>query len=205
MAKHLGACGAYREAVAAADQAGGKPGSIFHLYVQEARHGDYWLHLEMAGRAKLGDLDDYLRAIWLECCGHHSCFRPGGWRSEDVPMHLAANQVFQAGRELMHIYDYGSTSETIVRVIGERRGRPLTGNPIYLMARNRPPEDSCMECGRPAKWLCLECLYEHAVEGTLCDDHAKEHPHQDYGDPVPLVNSPRVGMCGYVGPAKPPY
>ena len=54
-------------------------------------------------------------------------------------------------------------------------------------------------------WLCFECMYELDEPGTLCDRHAEEHPHQDYGEPVPLVNSPRVGMCGYSGPAEPPY
>jgi len=41
--------------------------------------------------------------------------------------------------------------------------------------------------------------------GVLCDEHAKTHPHHDYGDPIELVNSPRIGMCGYTGPADPPY
>ena len=27
------------------------------------------------------------------------------------------------------------------------------------------------------------------------------HPHDQYGEPIPLVNSPRLGMCGYDGPA----
>ena len=29
--------------------------------------------------------------------------------------------------------------------------------------------------------------------------------HDEYGDPMPLVNSPRTGMCAYDGPAEPPY
>jgi hypothetical protein len=43
------------------------------------------------------------------------------------------------------------------------------------------------------------------VWGTLCDEHARNHPHDNYGEPTPLVNSPRVGLCGYDGPAEPPY
>jgi hypothetical protein len=67
------------------------------------------------------------------------------------------------------------------------------------------PETPCMECQRPAAWLCLECVYDLAKPGLLCDKHNEAHPHTDYGEPVPLVNSPRVGMCGYEGPAEPPY
>jgi hypothetical protein len=39
----------------------------------------------------------------------------------------------------------------------------------------------------------------------LCDEHAEDHPHDNYGEPIPLCNSPRMGQCGYDGPAEPPY
>ena len=90
-------------------------------------------------------------------------------------------------------------------MIGRREGKPLTSHPIVLMARNNQPEVSCMERREPASWLCFECLNDLNEPGTLCDKHAEVHPHENYGEPVPLVNSPRVGMCGYDGPAKPPY
>jgi hypothetical protein len=46
-----------------------------------------------------------------------------------------------------------------------------------------------------------DCLRDVYVR----DKHAKTYPYKDDGEPVPMVNSPRVGMCGYVGPAEPPY
>jgi hypothetical protein len=52
----------------------------------------------------------------------------------------------------------------------------------------------------------MECLYEREDGNcTLCEQHAEEHECSDYGEPVELLNSPRVGMCGYYGPAEPPY
>lgn len=72
------------------------------------------------------------------------------------------------------------------------------------MARNEPPPAPCGECGEPAKWLCEACMEEG--DGPLCDAHAEDHVHaEEYGDPLPLLNSPRVGMCGYTGPDRPPY
>jgi hypothetical protein len=159
----------------------------------------------MNGSATLADLDHYLRAIWLECCGHLSRFSVGGWSGAEIPTKTKAAQVFEPGVELAHIYDFGTSSETLVKVIATRNGTPLTVHPIALMARNDPSEVHCVECGQPASWLCLECLYELDEPGILCDQHAESHPHEDYGEPVPLVNSPRVGMCGYTGPAEPPY
>ncbi len=192
-------------AILTANQKPGKEQKLYHLQVQDAWEGIFWLHLEMNGSATLGDLDNYLRAIWLECCGHLSQFSIGGWAGEEIPMDTRAERVFEEGMVLTHIYDFGTSSETLVRVVAVREGRSLTHHPIVLIARNNQPEVPCVECGQPASWLCMECLYELDEPGTLCDKHAQNHPHEDYGDPIPLVNSPRVGMCGYDGPAEPPY
>ena len=86
-----------------------------------------------------------------------------------------------------------------------REGKPTTAKPLALMARNRMPEAKCIECDRPAKWLCQECLIEENKWGVLCDKHKKTHPHKNYDEPTRLVNSPRLGTCGYTGPADPPY
>ncbi|CAN1210013.1 hypothetical protein TUMEXPCC7403_07445 [Tumidithrix helvetica PCC 7403] len=51
---------------------------------------------------------------------------------------------------------------------------------------------------------CIECQLEEDTSGLLCDRHTKNHPHDNYGEPLPLVNSPRMGMCGYDGSANPP-
>jgi len=205
LSRHLSSCSARQEAISQANQASGKVQSVYHLQIQDSWQRDFWLHLEMNGSATLHDLDQYLRAIWLECCGHLSQFSVGGWSGHEIPMNKRVEQVFNPGVELTHIYDFGTSSETLVNAVGLRQGQPLTKHPIFLMARNEPPEAECMECDQPAAWLCMECLYELDEPGLLCDQHAKDHPHEDYGEPVPLVNSPRMGMCGYSGPADPPY
>jgi len=203
MAKHLQSCDKRKETIT--DAAVSRYGEIFyHLQIEEAWQGGFWLHLEMSGKATLDDLDEYLRAIWLECCGHMSQFSFQRWKDE-VPMDTEAKQIFKQGLKLTHIYDFGTSSETKIKVISIRTGQATSPHPIVLMARNELPEALCIECGKEASWLCVECLYEHDQDGTLCDQHAETHPHEDYGEPIALVNSPRVGMCGYVGPAEPPY
>jgi hypothetical protein len=205
MGRHLKACPERKAAIAAADQGSGVAQPVYHLQVQDAWGAGYWLHLEMSGNARLDELDHYLRAIWLECCGHLSEFRVGGWGSQTMGMTRRAASVFLPGQELMHIYDFGTSSETGIRTLDVRRAKPLTSHPIFLMARNDPPKLMCSECEQPAEWLCLECVNEHGKSGALCAEHARTHPHEDYGSPVPMVNSPRTGMCGYDGPATPPY
>jgi hypothetical protein len=205
MSRHLPTCAQRQKVIAEAEQKPGEKQRLYHLRVQDAWAGEFWLNLEMNGEATLNDLDHYLRAIWLECCGHLSDFFIGPAWGTKIGKNTRADRVFGSGVELTHVYDFGTSSETVIKVVSVREGHPITKHPIALMARNEAPEEKCIECGQPATWLCIECLYEEESPGTLCDQHAKEHPHQDYGEPMPLVNSPRVGMCGYDGPAEPPY
>jgi hypothetical protein len=47
---------------------------VYHLLVEGFYAPRYWLHLEVPSKFTLDALDDFLRAIWLECCGHLSAF-----------------------------------------------------------------------------------------------------------------------------------
>jgi hypothetical protein len=205
MIQHLRACSQREEAIASAAQKSGKSETLYHLRIEDSWSADFWLDLEMRGSATLQTLDRYLRAIWLECCGHLSRFSIGGWSGDEIPMSRKAARVFGPDVELTHIYDFGTSSTTLARVMDVRDGAPATGKPIALMSRNLLPETTCIVCGQPASWLCIECMYEEDVSGTLCEEHVETHPHENYGEPFPIVNSPRLGMCGYTGPAEPPY
>jgi hypothetical protein len=203
MSRHLQTCPARKEAIRAADAGSGEREPIFHLQAQDAGAGDFWLHLEMRGSATMKKLDEYLRAIWLECCGHMSDFSRGRSTST-IALSRRAEQALDEGMAFVHRYDFGSTTETSLKVVGIRQGRALDRRPIRLMARNEMPPYTCAECGAPGTRLCLECMYD-GTNPVLCEAHAEAHPHEEYGAPMPLVNSPRSGVCGYDGPAEPPY
>lgn len=205
MARHLAACAKRREATAATDAGRGEPRDLVLLQVRDAESGDFWLYLEVDGEATLQQVDGYLRAIWLECCGHLSEFSTGGWDGRTVGKAQKVGRAFRSGAELTHIYDFGTESVTLLKAIAVREGKRATRHPIALLARNAPPASECQECGEPATHFCVECVYEDEAAGTLCARHASSHPHEGYGGTVPLVNSPRMGLCGYEGPAEPPY
>jgi hypothetical protein len=226
LSRHLQTCDKRQAAIAAADSKPGHTGTLYHLQVlgtipwhsplSGQDPGAYWLHLEIRGNATLEDLDSYLRGIWLECCGHLSSFEIGhveytegyepdlAWH-ETRSMKARVDRIFQPGLEFGHEYDFGTTSEQRLKVVGERRGKPLTRHPIVLMGRNLTPTFPCMKCDGPATHICFECVSEHELTGLLCAVHARRHPHQEYGAPTALVNSPRNGLCGYTGPAEVPY
>lgn len=205
MSKHLATC-SQRHTQPVTDAKSHQPAqSLYHLRIQDAYSSDFWLDVEVPGSASLKHIDTYLRAIWLECCGHLSEFSVGGWGGTKLAKTRRVEEVFHHDAVVTHIYDFGTSSETQLKALSQREDIPLTKHPVVLLARNLMPEAVCVLCGQPATYFCAECQIEDETAGTLCTPHARSHPHENYGEPIELVNSPRLGMCGYTGPAEPPY
>lgn len=175
----------------------------FHLVVEGRNLPGYWMHLSVPTNETLKNLDDFLRDIWLECCGHLSAFTIEGTRYSISPMReyneknmkIALGDILSLGMKFYHEYDFGTTTELTLRVVSELEGE-TKGKSIRLLARNNPPSIVCESCGKIATQLCAECIW--SGKGWLCDECAQEH---ECGKDMllPVVNSPRVGMCGYVG------
>lgn len=141
----------------------------------------------------------------MECCGHLSQFdfqgasyvsnavaaRDHGCRS----MKVALGNLLRPGLQFFHQYDFGSPTDLSLTV-KSKRTLPRARKPIQLLARNEPPAVHCSVRGAPATQVCTECLYE--CTGWLCGRCAGDH---ECGEELllPVVNSPRVGTCGYSG------
>ena len=181
----------------------------FHLLVEGDRLPMYWMHLEVAAGTTLATLDRFLRDTWLECCGHLSVFRIGGfnyyvdaemdaywdWDMRRKNMQVKLEEVFSPGQTCSYEYDFGSTTELHVKVIAEQEV-DMKGKVIQILARNSLPFIPCDMCGEPATNFCPQCIYED--KGYLCDGCAKTHACAEELL-LPLVNSPRAGVCGYTG------
>lgn len=176
---------------------------LFHIIVEGRYSPKYWMHLEIPSTATLRDLDDFLRDTWLECCGHLSAFTIEGERYvsypdkefDDKSMNISLNKILDVGMKFHHEYDFGTTTELALKVISERE-LEISRKTIQLLARNEPPSINCDSCGKIATVICSECIYEG--KGWLCDECASKHE-CDEEMQMPVVNSPRVGMCGYTG------
>jgi hypothetical protein len=173
-------------------EASSSPLRFFHLLVEGRYLPEYWMHLKVSSHARFEDLDNFLREIWLECCGHMSAFRMG---REEVRKNQKLQYFLHPGMQLIHEYDFGSTTELTLKVISEFKSNIKKGE-VEILARNDPPEIKCSHCDNLATRICTECSYEGA--GWLCDDCAEGHK---CGEDMllPVVNSPRTGVCGYVG------
>ncbi|MBN2365227.1 MAG: hypothetical protein EH225_04280 [Calditrichaeota bacterium] len=205
MVRHLQKCAKINDILERSNDQKSSKKVYYHLGVEDAYSKIFWFNLEMAGSETLEYLDAYLRAIWLECCDHLSEFNVGGWGGKTLDMETKVGVIFKPGLEITHFYDFGTTSETKVKILDSRIGKPLSKHPLTLLARNIAPEYKCVNCGKKARWLCMECLRENNTWETFCDECVEKHTNKEYGEAIPLVNSPRLGMCGYTGPAVPPY
>jgi hypothetical protein len=171
-----------------------KPHAVFHIRIQGLDLPQYWMHLVLDVESKLEDLDVFLRNIWLECCGHLSSFYHGD-RRLDMDRQLC--DVFSPGMEMIYCYDFGKATELSVKVISVYDAVANGWQPIHLLARNKAPEIPCSVCGKaPAIKACTACVVEG--KGWLCEACAADHP---CGEEIilPVLNSPRTGVCGYDG------
>lgn len=204
MARHIASCGKRKKNLAGSgDSKGSRKAAIMHLSVAGEECPDYWMHVEIPAAGKLHDLDQFLRHTWLECCGHLSAFTIEGQRYSCSPMkeydeksmNAPLYSVLVPGKTFDHEYDFGSTTTLTLKLLDQRKGD--IGRPrISILARNLPPVIACTECENEATQVCVECIY--SGKGWHCDCCAEEH---ECGEDMflPVVNSPRVGVCGYTG------
>lgn len=175
------------------------------LVTMDVGPGTWWMHLAVAPAATLQDLDNFLRDTWLECCGHLSAFEIGKTRFEShtgggglrwgpKPLSMAAkcSAVLHAGMTFSHEYDFGSTTTLRGRVLGGIEAGP---GKITLLAQNEEVIWPCDGCGEAANLVCPHC---YAMTCGPCETSCScLDSFED--EALPVVNSPRMGVCGYTG------
>lgn len=188
----------------------------FHIRIDG---GDdvFWMNVVVPAEASLMMLDRFLRDIWLECCGHLSAFeiarrrynvsKPDlqgmdmfGTFNQEETMDAALGKVLRKGLSFSHEYDFGTTTTLRLKVISSGKfGK--SRNAVELLARNEPPDMRCKSCGQKAVVVCAMCKWND-VGSWLCKKCSKKHAETEDCEGegfLPVVNSPRVGECGYEG------
>ena len=213
MKKHLDSCRTKKSLIK--ENIVGK--DVFLILVEGKYYPQYWMFLEVDADATLYELDKFLRKIWLECCGHLSAFTIGTkryisyidesddfwahfWgREPDKDMDIELNKVLALKMKFYYVYDFGSSTELVLKVAGKYQSE-FQDESVRLLARNEPPKIICGICGKKiATQVCPICI--DSPEGWFCDDCSRKHKCDECDEEMflPVVNSPRVGTCGYTG------
>jgi hypothetical protein len=207
MQRHVRACRAKRVGPGAGD------GLL--LAIEDRYLPSYWLVAEASPTVTWEDLDAFLRRIWVECCGHMSCFEVAGdtfvydvddaseWADDPRSMEELVADALAPGDRFTYEYDFGTTTELVGRALDTVPGAPERPA-IGVLARNEMPVHRCAVCGHSATRVCALCHQVTDDDCWYCDACSEGHRCQDpQGEYfLPVVNSPRVGLCGYGGPAE---
>jgi hypothetical protein len=163
----------------------------------------YWMFVSITKSASLGYLDGFLRDTWLECCDHLSEFRVAGHSylshtssgNTSRAMNNRLEKLFSKSTDVEYIYDMGSSTHLNIQLIEEIPVHPK--ETITLLMQNEMPSISCELCNKLADVICALC------RDTTCSLCSKQHScvlnEEDDYMIMPLVNSPRTGVCGYTG------
>jgi len=169
----------------------------YHLRIEG---GPYFLNVLMNSTSSLTILDSFLRKIWLDCCGHLSRFSLGNVRrGGEIGKSRKANAVFGQGVKLSYVYDFGSSTELKIQTLGAF-ALPVKG--IQLLSRNEPLELLCHRCKKEGATNVCSVHWGDAGGWFFCETCSEKHEAvcedaEDYW--LPIVNSPRMGECGYDG------
>ena len=200
MTRHLKSC---RDLQKQQEQSGEK--DYLLMRVQGKYNKRYFLYLDIKEKTTMDDFDQFLRDIWLECCGHLSGFYINGQNYTFYPfMHERAKNnpknkiknVLENDTKYEYKYDFGTTTGLEVEIISKRSGQDRE-HLIEVVARNILSDIECDECGAKAKWFCqsYDCFPYY-----YCDDCVEENK-GEFGA-VPFINTPRLGACGYPSGAE---
>ncbi len=214
MLRHLTACKSRKMQLNLVNKS--KKCGYFEVIIWGKYDKNYWLIIEISEKVTLRDLDGFIRDIWVECCGHLSMFWIDGIPYEACPdmdhffglpaksMNCKLKKVFSVGKEITYEYDFGSTTELMLKVHSYRVGEEK--ELITILSRNNPLGILCSQCGKQkAQWVDSEAFYDENpfwCENCLEKANMEADELDEYRGPVyplPVCNSPRMGMCGYEG------
>lgn len=151
----------------------------------------FWLYVEIRANACLKDLDFFLRKLWLECCGHMSVFTVKGQQYSSPHLRQPLAHVLNPTTVFTYEYDMGNTTEIEGKVIAVYQSH--LAEAIRLVARNNMPDFMCSTCRTKPEKVCSICF------DYCCSQCRKKHACEEDEFMLPIVNSPRMGVCGYTG------
>lgn len=201
--RHINNCPNIKKIISDEINANKKTRNQFIISMKDKYNKDtYCIYLSIDENLQLQHLDKFIRDVWVECCGHLSSFYINGTRYDDnsnnlYQMNIKLKEILSIGDKFEYQYDFGSTTYIVLEVVDKIEVSKCHSQ-IEILARNDETDYPCSKCEEKAQYyhyrtgdfLCKTCAdkldeddFEYETE-ELCEDY---------------FNSPRDGVCGYVG------
>lgn len=166
----------------------------FILSIKPKYNGnEYCIYLSIDENLSLIHIDQFLRDVWLECCGHLSAFKISGRFYQDYSMNTKLKDILVVNDKFEYEYDFGSTTYLNLEVIDIIKV-PASFSQMEIIARNHEVKHFCEICGNDAEYFNYE---NDQWECKKCIDKDNDMISKfDYS------NSPRDGVCCYGGYKK---
>ena len=189
--RHMKNCSEMKKIIEEQNVTDKKQRNQFIIAIKSKYEGnDYCIYLSIDGTLGLVHIDQFIRDIWVECCGHLSGFRIRGKFYQDHSMNTRLNDILDIDEKFEYEYDFGSTTYLNLEVVDIIQVSSSFSQ-IEIIARNHDIKHECETCGKEAKffnyendkWECENCIDEN----------------NDMISEIEYCNSPRDGVCGYEG------
>lgn len=184
----------------------------FEIVIEDAYDKDYWLIIKADENLLLKHLDNFIRDIWVECCGHLSNFRIDGTVyenevDEDFPymekvedMNILLKDVLKVGQKIDYEYDYGDSTDLVLNVL--KHDDWDSQEYIDILARNEAKKYICSYCNKnKGKYIDAPTTYED-TQTYICNTCWNNEEDEKDGKEhfwLNVCNSPRMGICAYEG------
>jgi hypothetical protein len=166
-----------------------KSGYFVRFFSHGIRGDVYFIYVCIGLNCKFSDIDEFLKKIWCECCGHMSefnLFENGVGPIGEVKKTFKLSK-YKIDDRFEYQYDMGSTTTIYFEILDKFTGKEKTSE-IEILKRNEIPKIICENCDNEAKY------YDGENDEFVCEDCSKEIEEDTR---LNIVNSPRTGVCGY--------
>jgi hypothetical protein len=188
--RHMKSCNVMKNSIEEKMPPKGRKRKQFIIAIKPNGTSEYCIYLSIDGSLGLVHIDQFIKDVWVECCGHLSRFIIQRESYQDDDMNTKISDVLSISEKFEYEYDFGSTTYLSLEV-ADIIDVPKDFTQMEIIARNDEIEYKCKRCGERSKyfnyeeceWLCENCVNE---DSELIRE-------------LNYCNSPRDGVCNYQG------
>lgn len=152
--RHMKSCSMMKNRIEESIAKNGKLRKQFIIAIKpKYDKNEYCIYLSIDGTLGLVHIDQFIRDVWVECCGHLSAFVIKKKFYQDNEMNIRLNEILSVGEKFQYEYDFGSTTYLELEVVDIINvSKDFTQ--IEIIARNNEIISEFNYCNSPRDGVC---------------------------------------------------